>query len=190
VMSGSLYIGVARTAPGVVAARTGARIVMGRGGADAAAPVAALAAMFARAGIDCAVETDVLRAKWQKFLFNCGLNPLSAVAGVRLGAIMADAEGARLFTALVDEAYRAGRAAGAPIDEAAREAVLALAARTDIGSSMAEDLAAGRPLEADAFAGTVQRLARRHGLATPATDSVAALLGLLDRGRQRQSSAT
>lgn len=190
VMSGSLYIGVERTAPGVVAARTGARIVMGRGSADAAAPVAALAAMFTRAGIDCAIEADVLRAKWQKFLFNCGLNPLTAVAATRLGAIMADADGARLFTALVDEAYRAGLAAGAPIDEAVRDAVLAHAARTDIGSSMAEDLAAGRPLEADAFGGTVQRLARRHGLATPATDAVAAVLGLIDRGRQRQSSTT
>jgi 2-dehydropantoate 2-reductase len=183
VVAGSLYIGVQRTAPGVVAATTGARIVMGTDRAAAQPAVAALAETFRRAGIDCAIEPAMLRAKWQKFLFNCGLNPLTALSGRRLGAIMADPDGAALFAALVDEAYAAGRAAGAPIDEAVREAVMAHARRTDISSSMAEDLAAGRPLESDAFGGTVRRLAARHGLATPTTDAIARLLDLVARGR-------
>jgi 2-dehydropantoate 2-reductase len=52
----------------------------------------------------------------------------------------------------------------------------------DISSSMAEDLAAGRRLELDAFNGHVLGLAERHGTAAPTTRTIHALLELLDPG--------
>ncbi|MGE0744259.1 MAG: ketopantoate reductase family protein [Rhodospirillales bacterium] len=183
VIPGVLYIGVERTGPGAVRATTGARVVMGTGEGAFAPRAAALCAAFRAAGIECAQEPAMLRAKWQKFLFNCGLNPLTALAGRRLGAILADPNGAALFEALVSEAFESGRAAGAPIDDSVRDAVMAHARRTDISSSMAEDLAAGRPLESDAFGGTVRRLAARHGVPVPTTETVARLLDLVARGR-------
>jgi len=114
------------------------------------------------------------------------LNPLTALTGLRLGAIWADEGGRALALALLDEALAAGRAAGAPLFPDARERTLALAAVTDISSSMAEDLAAGRAIELDAFTGCVRRLGHAHGVPTPATDLVHTLLSL----RARAAGAT
>ncbi len=183
VMPGVLYVGCERTAPGVVACTTEPRIVFGRGSADDGAPVEATRAAFADAGIDCTVEPDILAAKWQKFLFNCGLNPLTALTGLRLGAILADADGRVLFEALVDEALAAAAAGGAPVDAGTRERVMETGRRMDISSSMAEDLAAGRPLELEAFSGYVRRLGAGHGMATPVTDDLYRLLKLAATAR-------
>ncbi|MBI4183145.1 MAG: 2-dehydropantoate 2-reductase [Proteobacteria bacterium] len=178
VMPGVLYVGAARIAPGVVRLSAPARIVLGPAPEANRARAEAARGAFAAAGIACEWDEDVLASKWQKFLFNSALNPLTALTGLRLGAILADEGGRRLFAALLDEAIAAARAAATPLKPDARERVMEVAGRMDISSSMAEDLAAGRRIEIEAFSGHVRRLAREAGLETPVTDTVHALLAL------------
>ena len=61
-----------------------------------------------------------------------------------------------------------------------RGTVMATADRMDISSSMAEDLAAGRPMELEAFTGHVLRLAQAHGVPAPHSSVVHALLQVMD----------
>jgi 2-dehydropantoate 2-reductase len=183
VLSGVLYIGAQRTAPGVIACTSPPRVVVGPyAGSDLHASNE-VQALMAKAGIDCTVEPNVRGAKWQKFLFNCGLNPLTAVTGERLGRLLADPATRDAFDLLVDEAAAVALAEGAPLAEDHRAAVNATAARMDISSSMAEDLAAGRPIELDAFSGYVIALGERNGVPTPATRLVHGILTALDSAR-------
>lgn len=184
VLPGVLYVGAERLAPGVVTYTTEPTIVFGRGDAGPGAPITETEAAFTAAGIVVQVEPDILAAKWRKFVFNCGLNPLTAATGRRLGAILASEDGKELFAALVDEAIAAGSAAGAPVGAATREAVFETARRMNISSSMAEDLAAGRPLELEAFCGYVRRLGIDKGARTPVTDVFYRLLKIADAAKR------
>ena len=194
VLSGVLYIGAHRNGPGEVECTSPPRIFVGPyagggasgggaggGAGDAAGDLARGAAerfvpLCHEAGIEAVRDEAILTAKWQKFLFNCGLNPLTALTGKRLGSILADAATRQIFVDLVSEATAAGRAAGAPLAEDAYAQAMATAERMDISSSMAEDLAAGRPLELDAFSGHVLELAQRYGCQAPVTGSIDGLL--------------
>lgn len=184
VIPGVLYVGVERRAPGVVAYATEPRVVLGRGHADAGAPMEGIERAFAASGIDVEIEADIVAAKWRKFVFNCGLNPLTAVTGMKLGPILDDEEGARLFSALIGEAIAAGAAAGAPVGADTHDRVMETGRRMNISSSMAEDLAAGRRIELEAFSGYVRRLGRAHGVETPVTDVFYGLLRIIRAERQ------
>lgn len=187
VMSGALYIGAERLEPGVVKRATPARIVFGpydRATASASAPFATeLRDMFRSAGISCDIDDDVHQAKWQKFVFNCGLNSLTALTRQRLGTIRQTASGRALYTALISEAIEAAQASGAPLPEDALARAESTADHMDISSSMAEDLEAGRPLEIAAFTGHVLRLAEEHHTDASVTQVVHSLLATMDHGQ-------
>lgn len=184
VLSGVLYIGAHRHGPGKIECTSPPRIFVGpyaAGAGDAGRSLERGAAgrfvnLCHEAGIEAVSDEAILTAKWQKFLFNCGLNPLTALTGKRLGTILADAATRQIFVDLVSEAAAAGRAAGAPLAEDAHAQAMTTAERMDISSSMAEDLAAGRALELDAFSGHVLELAQRYGCEAPVTRSIDGLL--------------
>jgi 2-dehydropantoate 2-reductase len=182
VLSGVLYIGAQRLGPGVIERSTDARIRFGPyRGRDTEPLWRPLRDALVAAGADCVIDEDILSSKWQKFLFNCALNPLTAITRQRLGAIRRSPSGAELFDALLDEAIDAARASGAPLASDAREQVQSTADRMDISSSMAEDLAAGRRMEREAFTGHVLRLAAEHGTEAPTTRVVDAILQTVGR---------
>lgn len=189
VMAGVLYVGAERLEPGVVRCRTPVRLIFGPTHGSNRELASRLKAMFDAAGIDCSVDDEILASKWQKFLFNCGLNPLTTLTGLTMGRIMAEPEGRKLVEGLVDEAIAVGRACGAPLRPDARDRVLETAVRMDISSSMAEDLAAGRPLELDAFTGYVCRLGHEHDTPLTVTPVIHDLLALCDPARRAASAA-
>lgn len=183
VLSGVLYIGSQRVAPGVITCTAPPRVILGpySGGDDTASHE--VRELFVTAGIECTVDPNVLAAKWQKFLFNCGLNPLTAITGQRMGQLLAVPDAAALFDRLVDEAIGVAEAAGAPLPADAKEHVAATARRMDISSSMADDLEAGRAIELDAFTGYVIELGEAHGVPTPSTRAAHGILAALDAAR-------
>ncbi|MGH2427680.1 MAG: ketopantoate reductase family protein [Candidatus Limnocylindria bacterium] len=183
VLSGVLYIGSQRVAPGVIECSSPPRVIVGPyDGIDHGASRAVRDA-FSAAGIECTVEPEVLAAKWQKFLFNCGLNPLTAITRLRMGQLLAVPAVAAVFDTLVEEAIAAATAAGAPLPADAKDRVMATALRMDISSSMADDLEAGRAIELDAFTGYVIELGEANGVPTPATRVAHGMLAALDAAR-------
>jgi len=184
IMSGVLYIGAERVAPGVIECSTDARITFGPYDGRATESVwAPLQQLLTAAGVTCTIDEHIRAAKWQKFLFNCGLNPLTALTRQKLGSIRAEPAGQDLFEGLVDEALSAALASGAPLASDAKQQVLATADRMDISSSMAEDLQAGRAIELDAFTGYVLSLGEQAGIPTPTTRAVHGILAALDAAR-------
>jgi 2-dehydropantoate 2-reductase len=176
-LSGVLYVGARRTGPGVIECSAPARLHFGRYGRPVpAAELQPVAERLSSAGLDVTAEEDIAPVKWQKFVFNCGLNPLTALLQRPLGAVLAQPSGQRLYTQLVGEAIAVGRAHGAPLGPGAGDRAEATGRRMNILSSMAEDLAAGRRLEIGAFTGHVCALGRRHAVPTPVSEVVLDLL--------------
>ena len=150
--------------------------------------------LFAAAGLPLALHADLRAVQWGKLLLNLN-NPVNALSGLPLRAQLLDRGYRTVLAALQDEALAALRAAGiapaqlTPLPPQRLPGVLRLpnwlfrvvAARMlridgKARSSMADDLAQGRPTEVDALCGAVVRLARAHGRAAPLNERMVQLL--------------
>jgi len=137
-LSGVPYIGADRLSAGVIRCSMPPSLIVGPyAGADLTASTK-VQELISGAGIKCVVEPQMRSSKSQKYLFNCGLNPLTAITRRRLGELLSLPATADVFTMLVDEAAAVAVSAGAPLAENHRERVDQTAMRMDISSSMAE----------------------------------------------------
>jgi 2-dehydropantoate 2-reductase len=138
---------------------------------DVAGPVdgrvEALAGALESAGfgvVTGATEADVL---WAKLARLCPLACVTSAFDATLGEVLADPSRASALAAAVGEVVAVAGAEGASLDADVVRGELA-GLRPDQSSSMARDIAAGRPAEIDAIPGAVLRAADRHDLACPA----------------------
>jgi len=152
--------------------------------ADQAATRAACPA-FAAAGLPLTLASDMTAVQWGKLLLNLN-NPVNALSGLPLREELMDRAYRRVLAALQDEALAAMKVAGirpAKVGAAppalipiilrlptflfSRIAASMLTIGPTARSSMADDLAAGRPTEIDDLSGAVVRLAASHGRSAP-----------------------
>jgi 2-dehydropantoate 2-reductase len=150
--------------------------------------------VFRAAGVPLALHADLAPLQWGKLLLNLN-NAVNALSGLALRAQLLDRDHRRCMAMLIDEALEALAAARiaparlTPLPPRALPMVLrlptpvfrALAARMlriddQARTSMALDLAAGRPTEVDLLNGEVARLAERLGTAAPANRRIVELV--------------
>ena len=140
-----------------------------------------LADLFTSAGIPTRHEEDVYRYLWDKIIYNCALNPLSALLEVPYGALAENPHTRELMDRIIDEVFAVMEAgniksfwrSAAEFREAFYgELIPPTAAHY---ASMLADLKKGRT-EIDALNGAVCELGRRFGVPTPANEFVTLLV--------------
>ena len=132
--------------------------------------VDAVADLYERAGIPHVVEADIRRRMWVKLMLNVGINQTCMVYGGTYGsASEPGSEQNRCFVAAMREALAVARAEGVDVTEADLAQMARLIASLDPAGmpSMAQDRLNQKPTEVEEFAGTICRLAGRHGLLVP-----------------------
>ena len=171
-----VYIAAEIESPGVVRHVECDRLPLGEPSGEKSERVLALAQLLVPAGIRAAVRPDIRNDIWVKLWGNLSFNPISALTGGTLEQIAGD-EGTRAVArAMMVEAEAIANALGVkfPIDVDKR-----IAGAASVGAhktSMLQDLELGRPMEIDALVTSVQELGRLSGVATPAIDTVLALV--------------
>jgi 2-dehydropantoate 2-reductase len=124
-----------------------------------------VADLLNESGIPAAVVDGEAQVMWSK------LSRLNAIAltttafGTPIGKVRSEHRDD--LVAVVHETVAVAAAEGASVDVSAIEQELLVEAHPELLSSMARDVAAGRPPELDAIGGAVLRAARRHGIETP-----------------------
>lgn len=153
--------------------------------------------VLASAGLPLDLHADLRPVQWGKLLLNLN-NAVNALSGLPLRAQLLDAGLRRCTAALIDETLGLLAAAGirpaklSPLPPAWVPRVMRLptplfrlvaagSLRIDARarSSMADDLALGRPTEIDVLQGEVLRLAQRLGREAPLNQRIAALIQAL-----------
>ena len=133
---------------------------------------------------------------WSKLLVNSSCTGLSAVSGLRYGAVAEHEDGRRAIYAIWAEGYAVAEAEGIELDEvldvqphelverddAALDRMMAIAGNTK--PSMLQDLEQGRDTEVDVVNGGVAQRGRAHGIATPFNDRVVELVHAMERGER------
>lgn len=124
---------------------------------------------------------DFLSQAWWKLIMNAGSGAVCALV-VRDNRAERDPEIRELALALMREAAAVGRAEGAelPPDAPEKAMELALSGAPGHWTSIAVDRREGRPMEWQARNAVIGRLGRKHGIPTPLSDMVTALLRVAD----------
>ncbi len=139
------------------------------------------------------VSTNIRGQIWSKLLVNTAFTGLSAVSGLRYGAVAQHPDGRTVAAGIWAEGLKVGTA-----ERLTLEPVLGVDPhRLDIDKlmevagptkpSMLQDLEAGRATEVDVVNGGVAGRAGEHGIPTPLNDGVVALVHAMERGERAPS---
>lgn len=187
VMGGNSRVGAELVAPGRLRHTALGIIEFGELDGSTTPRALRIAEAFKRARILGRLTDDLKTVRWNKLMGNNSTNTVSALGRCTLGAMFGDPDGAALARRLMEETAIAGRAEGARISDEDVERLFngarGFANAGEIKTSTLQDLERGKRLEYDAISGAVVRAARRHGISVPATETVYALLKLLDTNR-------
>jgi 2-dehydropantoate 2-reductase len=189
VMGGNSRVGAELRAPGKLLHTAIGEIEFGELDGKITPRAQNIAEIFKRAGILGSLTTDLKTIRWYKLMGNNSTNAVSALARVTIGPMLDDPDARNLLRTLMAETIAVGRAEGAHVSEDRIEPQLEHIQKNlnpyVIKTSTLQDLEKGKRLEYDAICGAVVRAARRHGIPVPATETVYALLKLLDGTRHQ-----
>lgn len=141
-----------------------------------------ISATFIGAGVPCKISESIQADLWSKFVFNCALNALSAIAQVGYGAISADPAGREAAVAAARETIAVARAENIilPEEELVQKLVLFADKMGPVTSSTAQDIARAKHTEVDSLNGYVARRGAELGVPTPVNQTLTALLKLIE----------
>ncbi|TPM39931.1 2-dehydropantoate 2-reductase [Mesorhizobium sp. B2-3-4] len=171
-----VYPAVEVDTPGLIRHVEGRRFSLGEPSGEKSERVTLLAGEMVKAGLQAPVREDIRSEIWIKLWGNLSFNPISALTGSTLAAIVADDGTRALARAMMLEAQAIGESLGVrfPIEVDRR-----IKGAGDVGehkTSMLQDLERGRPMEIDALVSAVQELGRLTDKPTPNIDAVSALV--------------
>lgn len=129
----------------------------------------ALCAIFDAAGVPYAVESDILHRLWSKFMLNVGVNQVVMVYEGTYATIQRPGEPRERMIAAMREVIPLANLEGIPVTEDDLHFYVNLmdTLSPEGMPSMRQDGLAHRSSEVELFAGTVLRLAEKHGVAAP-----------------------
>lgn len=187
VRGGMVPFNVVPAGPGHWHRSTSGEIVIGAG-------PGALARRLSVPGLPVSESDRIEAIQWGKLLLNLN-NALNALSGLPLHAQLMDRDWRRLMAGQMAEALAVLRAAGIAVKSPTplplwagpvvlrlptplftRIAAQALTIDPSARTSMAHDLAQGRPTEIDSLQGKIIELGREWGIPTPVSNRVAALI--------------
>ncbi|MFW9975273.1 MAG: ketopantoate reductase family protein [Candidatus Thorarchaeota archaeon] len=182
VLRATTCMGALRTTPGVVTATGCGLTEIGSRYPENYELVERLAEMMKQVGFDVRSSDNIEGVVWTKTLVNCGINPVGALTGLSNGEVYRNKALRGLIVRLVEEAVQVVKALGVELttDDPVRYALGTAKATGDNINSMLQDLRAGKRTEIDAITGEVIRLAKLHGIETPSSEAVYALVKAME----------
>ena len=176
VIGSVVYPAVEVDAPGLIRHVEGTRFSLGEPSGEKSERVTRLAEEMIAAGLQAPVRDDIRSEIWVKLWGNLCFNPISALTGSTLEAIVADDGTRALARAMMLEAQAIGEALGVRFTIDVDRRIKGAGAVGAHKTSMLQDLERGRPMEIDALVTAVQELGRLTDRPTPTIDAVLALV--------------
>jgi 2-dehydropantoate 2-reductase len=141
------------------------------------------------AGFDASINDEIIGRMWEKWVLVSTVGALTCLMRGTVGDIVAVPGGRDLGPAILDEASAVAAATGYPVpaDAIARTRKMVTAAGSALNSSLARDVAEGRPAEVEQVLADLARRGADRGVKTPLYDLATMQLRVynntLDRSR-------
>jgi 2-dehydropantoate 2-reductase len=131
------------------------------------------------AGLHCRISPNIVAEVWHKTVFNCVVNPITAMLGCEVGGI-AQPGLDRLKQLVIDECVAVAATQGITFDvDFMREINETFAPSRNI-ASMQQDLLRGRPTEIDYMNGAVATLGAEQGVPCPVNRALTAIIKAME----------
>jgi 2-dehydropantoate 2-reductase len=189
VFAAVVYVGTSMNGAGIVRHAGRGDLVLGAERrtsrlADADSRRDAIAAMFVRAGVPCAVTADIAAALWTKLVINCAFNAVSALGTARYGRMARLPPIRNVMERAVAESVAVANASGVALDERSLidEVWKVADALAGQHSSTAQDIVRGKPTEIDSLNGFVVARGESVGIDVPVNRTLHALVKLRESG--------
>jgi 2-dehydropantoate 2-reductase len=176
VIAAVVYPAAELEAPGVVRHIEGNRFSLGEPSGEKTERLIRLAEAFVAAGLQAPVRTDIRAELWVKLWGNLSFNPISALTGSTLAAIVEDPGTQAVARQMMTEAQAVAERLGVKFAIGLDRRIKGAGEVGQHKTSMLQDLELGRPLEIDALVGAVVELGRLVGVPTPSIEIVLALV--------------
>jgi 2-dehydropantoate 2-reductase len=141
----------------------------------------AIAAVLTEAGLDGRIIPDIKKEMWRKAIFNCVINPTTALLGCEVGGIV-DPRLNSLKQQIIDECLAVARADGVTFEDDFVALIDRVFAGARTIASMRQDLMKGRKTEIDHMNGAVAALGDEYGLPCPVNAAMATMIRYLEAG--------
>lgn len=175
VLTGAAYIESRIDAPGLIK-QTGdiVRIVFGKTDGKLTREAKIIEEELNKAGICAELSANVLETLWTKFIFIASVAGVSAACRTRLSVLMKTGGYKELLVSIMKEIEVVARQKGICLDNDVVERTMnyVIGSVKDIMASMHLDLERGRKLELEALNGTVVRMGKELGIATPLNETI------------------
>ncbi|MDQ6745334.1 MAG: ketopantoate reductase family protein [Actinomycetota bacterium] len=176
VAAGTIRIEVDRPQPGrIVHTSPFLRVDLAADDSRARSLLEPLAELLRGAEVPVQLGDSEAQILWSKLVRLNALALTTSTSDRPIGFVRSDPEWRAALEACIGEAAAVANAEGAVSDPATPLGEL-LDAHPELGSSMQRDIAAGRPPELDAIAGSVLRAGARRGIACPTITRLVALV--------------
>lgn len=179
VIGGVAFLCSNRGEPGEVHHLAAGRIILGEYQPIEHRRVERLAAMFTLAGVECRATDDLLRARWEKLVWNIPFNGLCALLQQPVDRLLVFPATRKLARDLMLEVIAAANRQGLkkPIPESYADSMLVFTDNMgEYRPSMQIDREEGRPLEINAIFRTPISNGRSQGVEMPRVEMLATLL--------------
>jgi 2-dehydropantoate 2-reductase len=146
---------------------------LGELGGGGGARVEGLAAALADAGFEPHVAPDIMSVIWSKFVHNCAINAICAVAGMRSGEVARLPAASELQTRILEEVMAVVDAKGITLTNP--DPIGYIKAHTFLRfnkPSMQQHMEAARPTEIDSLNGALVREAQALGIPVPFNEAL------------------
>lgn len=140
---------------------------------------AGIAEVLTASNLDGRVIPDMKVAMWRKVVFNCVINPITAITGSTVGGIV-DPRLASIKRLVIDECLAVAAADGVRFDDDFMELIDTVFASAATVASTLQDLQKGRRTEIDHLNGAVVALGAEYGLACPVNAALTTIIKQLE----------
>jgi 2-dehydropantoate 2-reductase len=138
-----------------------------------------VAAVLTASGLDCRISPDIERDVWHKLIFNCVVNPITAILGCEVGGI-ANPELDPLKQQVIEECVNVALTQGLTFDVDFLREIGEVFGRSRNIASMLQDLRRGHPTEIDYMNGAVAALGAQHGVECAVNDALTAIIKAME----------
>ena len=139
-----------------------------------------IAENFKQCGLNGYVSENIKADMWKKLVFNCVLNPITAILRVENRGI-ADERLNPLKKLVVEECLRVAKKDGIIFNFDIGKAINKAFKNSTNISSMQQDLIKGKKTEIDFLNGAVARLGTKYGIECPANEALAAIIKQIEK---------
>jgi 2-dehydropantoate 2-reductase len=145
---------------------------------------AAIAAVLTASNLDGRVIPDMKVAMWRKVVFNCVINPITAITGSTVGGIV-DPKLAAIKRLVIAECLAVAAADGVTFDEDFMVTIDKVFGSAATLASTLQDLQKGRRTEIDHLNGAVVALGEQYGIPCPVNAALTTIIKQLEGQARR-----